>query len=311
MNAQLKIRDLEMVVALQEEGTFTQAARRIGLTQTALSKRLQMVEREVQVRLFERTHDGAVATGSGRIFVSDATQILHTFQRAIYDAREAKYGERHKLRIGISLYLPSHLIEMIHAVELPLYKHLAVEIVSGFSPELISDVQSKNVDVALVSSPTPNSALTKQCIARNHFMIIFRQGHPLASKRSVTLADIVEFPWVFFKRATHPFLHDLILHRVEAEHRHADIMHFGTHVTQAAAMLNNDSIIGWINPAGAEIAVNQGFVCVPLIDEHIGMETHLVSLADNRSQLVSEFARKFVKCWEERSGPEQLSLPIG
>jgi hypothetical protein len=50
---------------------------------------------------------------------------------------------------------------------------------------------------------------------------------------------------------------------------------------------------------------------VPLIDEHIRLETHLASLADNRSQLVSEFARKFVKCWEERNLPEQLSLPIG
>lgn len=201
MNAQLKFCDLEMVVALQEEGTFTQAARRIGVTQTALSKRLQIVERDIQVRLFERTHDGAVATGSGRTFVSDATQILHTLQRAIYDAREARYGEYRKLRIGVSLYLPSHLIEMIHAVELPLYKHLAVEIVSGSSPEMISDVQSKNVDVALVSSPTPNAALTKQCIARDHFMIIFRQGHPLVAKRSVTLGDIVEYPCLFGKLA--------------------------------------------------------------------------------------------------------------
>jgi DNA-binding transcriptional LysR family regulator len=310
MNAQLKFRDLEMVVALQEEGTFTQAARRIGVTQTALSKRLQMVEREVQVRLFERTHGGAMVTGPGRMFVSDAVQILHTLQRAVHDAREARYGERQKLRIGVSLYLPPQLIALIHAVELPLYKQLAVEIVTGFSPELIADVQNKNVDVALVASPAPNAALTQQRIARDHFMIIFRPRHPLAGKQFVTLADIVAYPWVFFRRVTHPFLHDLILRRVEADYGPAKIMHFGTHVAQASAMLHNDSIIGWINPAGAELAVHQGFVCLPLMDEHIHMETHLVSLADNRSQLVSEFARKFVKCWEDRSMPQQLSLPI-
>ena len=310
MSAQLKIRDLEMVVALHEEGTFTQAAKRIGVTQTALSKRVQVIERKVQARLFDRTHDGAVLTEPGRSFVSGAADIIHTFHRAIHDAQEAKHGEFRKLRIGVSVYLPPNLIEIIHAIELPLYKHLVIEIASGFSPELISDLQSKNVDLALVTSPTPNPALTTLCIATHHFMIIFRKGHPLAAKRSVRLGEIAEYPWVFFKRVTHPSLHDLILHCVEAEHKQADIVHLGAHVTQAAAMLNNDSIIGWINPAGVEIAVNQGFVCVPLIDEHIHMETHLVSLADNRSQLVSEFARKFVKCWEERKLPEQLCLPM-
>jgi len=307
----LKIRDLELVVALHEEGTFTQTANRFGVSQTALSKRIQLIERKLQVRLFDRTHDGAVITEPGRSFISSAAESIHAFHRSVHAAQEAKHGECRKLRIGVSLYLPPSLIDIIHAVELPLYKNLSIEIASGSTPELILDLQKKHVDLALVTSPTRNSALTTLCIARQHFMIMFRNGHPLAAKRSVTLGEILEYPWVFFKRVIHPFLHDLILHRVEAEHKQADIVHFGTHVTQASAMLNNDSIIGWINPAGVEIAVNQGFICVPLIDEHIRLETHLASLADNRSQLVSEFARKFVKCWEERNLPEQLSLPIG
>jgi DNA-binding transcriptional LysR family regulator len=309
MSAQLKIRDLEMVVALHEEGTFTQAAKRVGVSQTALTKRAQVIERRIQVRLFDRTHDGAVITESGRSFVSGAAQIIHAFHRAVHDAQEAKHGECHKLHIGVSVYLPPNLIDTIHAIELPLYKNLAIEIASGFSPELIADLQNKNVDLALVTSPTPNPALTTLCIATHHFMIIFHKGHPLAAKRSVTLGEITAYPWVFFKRMIHPFLHDLILRRVEAEHKQADIVHFGTHVTQAGAMINNDSLIEWINPAGVETAVSQGFVCVPLIDDQIRMETHLVSLADNRSQLVSEFVRKFMKCWEEQSGPKQLSLP--
>jgi DNA-binding transcriptional LysR family regulator len=311
MSAQLKIRDFELVVALHEEGTFTQAAKRIGVTQTALSKRLQDIERKVQARLFDRTHHGVVLTEPGRSFVSGAAEIIHAFQRTIHDAQEAKHGECRRLRIGVSAYLSPKLIETIHAIELPLYRHLAVEIVSGFSSELIFDLQNKTIDLAFVTSPAPNSALTTLCIAKQHFMIMFRKSHPLAAKRSVTLGEIVGYPWVFFKRAIHPFLYDLILHRVEADHKQADIVHYSTHVTQSSAMLNNDSLIGWINPAGVEIAVNQGFVCVPLTDDHIRLETHLASRTDNRSQLVSEFARKFVMWWEEQSMPEQLWLPLG
>lgn len=53
MSAQLKIRDLEMVVALQEEGTLTRAAKRVGVTQTAITKRLQLIERHIRARLFD------------------------------------------------------------------------------------------------------------------------------------------------------------------------------------------------------------------------------------------------------------------
>ncbi len=86
------------------------------------------------------------------------------------------------------MYLAPDLIETIHAIELPLYKHLAIEIASGFLPELISDLQNKIIDLALVTSPTPNAALTTLCIATHQFVIIFRKGHPVAAKQSVIRA---------------------------------------------------------------------------------------------------------------------------
>ncbi len=311
MTAQLKIRDLELVVALHEEGTFTQAAKRVGVTQTAITKRLQLIERYIQARLFDRTRDGASITDSGRSVVSRGAEIIHAFHCMVHEAQEAKHGERRKLRIGVSQYLPPSLVETIHSIDLPLYRDLVVEIATGITPELITDVQRKNVDLALVSSPTKSSTITTLRIATDSFMIVFRKGHPLAAKKSVAFSDVVEYPWVFFKRTIHPALHDLILHRVEAEHRQANIVHYGSHADQASTLLNNDSIIGWLNPAGVECVVNQGFTCVPLIDEQIRLETYIVTLADNHSQMISEFERKFVKCLEMRNPPEQLSLPMG
>lgn len=243
--------------------------------------------------------------------MSGAEQALHVIDRAVHDAREAKHGEHSKLRIGVSQYLTPSLVEIIHSIELPLYHDLVVEIATGITPDLITDVQKKNVDLALVSSPTKSTAITTLCIATDSFMIAFRKGHPLAEKETVTFSEVVEYPWVFFKRTIHPALHDLILHRAEAEQRPANIVHYGNHADQAATLVTNDSIVGWLNPAGVECAVNQGFTCVPLIDEEIRLETHIVSLADNQSPLISEFERKFVKCWEKRDQPEQLALPMG
>ena len=78
---QFRIRDLELVVALHEEGNMTQAAKRLGMSEPALSKQLKKIERRIQTPLFERGNGGVVTTGSGRSFVAHAAESVQAFRR--------------------------------------------------------------------------------------------------------------------------------------------------------------------------------------------------------------------------------------
>jgi molybdate transport repressor ModE-like protein len=224
MLSHLKIRDLELVVALHEEGSITQAAKRVGISEPAFCKRIQLIERLINVRLFERGHDGVKATNSGLAFIAYATEI------------------------------------------------------------------------------------TTLCLATNSFRIVFREG--LAARQSATLAEVVKYPWVFFNRSIHPYLHDLILERVAIEQKQATIVHHLSHANQATALLTDDALVAWMIPTEAIHAADHGFVNLPLLDEHIRLETHLATRADNKSRLVSEYVRRFVKQMNLHRSPEQLSLPI-
>ena len=86
---QFRIRDLELVVALHEEGDRTQAAKRLGNSEPALSKQLRRIERRIQTILFERGNGGVVTTGSGRAFVAHATESVQAFRRAVHERRNA------------------------------------------------------------------------------------------------------------------------------------------------------------------------------------------------------------------------------
>jgi molybdenum-dependent DNA-binding transcriptional regulator ModE len=88
---QFRIRDMEIIVALHEEGNMTQAAKRLGFTEPALSKQLKEIERRIQTLLFERGNGGVVATASGRAFVAHAIESIQSFRRAIHDAHESKH----------------------------------------------------------------------------------------------------------------------------------------------------------------------------------------------------------------------------
>jgi DNA-binding transcriptional LysR family regulator len=307
---EMKIHDLEVIVALHEEGTLTGAAKRMGLSQPAITKRLQVVERKVQARLFNRDHDGAEITGPGRSFVEHARESVHAYHRAVHEAREAKRGERQELRIGASAYLPPALIERLRTTELSLYRNLSIEIVTEHSLELLTQLQRRKIELALVTTPPQITSVTTLRVAKYPFMIVFREGHPLAAKESVGFTELSEYPWILFNRNLHPYLHDLIVQRMEAEQRKPTIAHHFIQADQVIAFLTDNSSIAWMTPTDAKRAAQHGLRYIPLRDSQIRLETHLAALANNKSQLVSEYVRTFAKRMKDQRPPEQLSLPI-
>jgi DNA-binding transcriptional LysR family regulator len=310
MSGHIKIRDLELIVALHEEGNLTQAAKRIGISEPAFSKRLRLIERRVQTRLFARGSDGSHATEPGRAFLERARISIQAFYQAVHEAREAKFGERHKLRIGVSADLAPRLIELIRTNELRLYRNLSCEIFAEYSCEICSQLQRHQIDLALITSPPPCASITSLRVDANPFMIVVRPEHPLAGRNSLVLQDVVGFPWILFNRQVHPPLHDLILQRAEVSHQKLNIVHHISQADQVPALLTDAQTLTWLTPPGAERVSRDGLVRIPLLDEQIRLETHLATQASNSSKLVSEFVRSLVKKIEDEKALAQLALPI-
>jgi DNA-binding transcriptional LysR family regulator len=310
MSGHIKIRDLELVVALHEERNLTQAARRIGISEPAFSKRLQLIERRIQTRLFVRGSGGSLATESGRAFLERARISIQSFYQAVHEAQEAKFGEKRRLRIGVSAYLAPRLIELIRTIELPLYHNLSYEILTDCSFEILSLLQHHQIDIALITSPPASATITSIAIAIQPFMIVVRPDHPLAKRSSLTFAELTGYPWILFNRTVHPPLHNLILQRAEATQHKANVIHRISQADQVPALLTDCHALAWLTPPGAERVSRIGLVRIPLVDEHIRLETHLASQANNNSRLVSEFVRTFVKRIEIERPSIQLPLQL-
>ena len=310
MSGHIKIRDLELVVALHEESNLTQAAERVGITEPAFSKRLRLIERRVKAKLFTRGPGGTVVTDSGRSFVERVQISIQSYYQGVHDAQEAKYGEHHKLRIGASAFLSPHLIELLHSTELRLYRNLSREITTAYSCEILQQLQHHQVDLAMITSPPPSASITSVRVATEPFIIMVRPKHPLAAKSIVRLNEVAKYPWVFFNRHVHPPLHDLILQRMEIERQTPNIAHQVSQSDQAAALLTDNALLAWFTPAGADRVVRDGLIRIPLLDEHLHLEIHLATLVSNESRLVSEFVRSFMKQIEKERPPTQMVLPI-
>lgn len=307
---QTRIRDLELLLVLNEEGNMTRAATRVGISEPALSKQLRKLEQRLRLKLFERGNGGMVTTASGQAFVAHAYDCFHAFHRALNEAHDSQFGELHKLRIGASSYLSNRWLERLQTVQFRSHQQVSIEMITGFTFDMLGRLRSGEIDVALVESPPGNAVVSSVRVANDPFMIVMLREHPLAGMKSVELGDVAEFAWVFFERRVHPSLYDGILRRMQEKNLHPRIRHHVTQADQVPVILGEDSAVAWLTPAGAERIVGDRLTAVPLREPEIRLEIHLATLAANKSPVVSEYVRRFVKSVEENRGPVQLSLPI-
>lgn len=98
----IEIRHLRASVVMAETRSFSRAAAILHVKQSALSRRVQALEKMLGVQLFERTKRGTFATENGKAFLTVAERILTDIATLLTTARYVSYGEEGRLAIGFS-----------------------------------------------------------------------------------------------------------------------------------------------------------------------------------------------------------------
>ncbi len=89
-------------------------------------------------------------------------------------------------------------------------------------------------------------------------MVVFLEAHALAKRKSVTLDEVRAFPWIFFGRSLHRWLHHLILRRAELARGTVRIVHRVDHAAHVQRLLIDDSLLAWVSPVGVENIARPG-----------------------------------------------------
>ena len=103
--------NLRSLVAVAEAGAITEAARRLGLTQPALTRRLQQLESEFGTTLLQRGRNGATLTEAGSLLVSEARQLIERYEGAKREVARHTAATGGTIRLGggataVSFLLP-------------------------------------------------------------------------------------------------------------------------------------------------------------------------------------------------------------
>ena len=167
-------------VTVAEEGHFGRAAARLRITQPPLSRQIQKLEREVGVRLLDRTQGGVVLTAAGRAFLAEARRLLASAEAAPDTARRVAAGELGTVRIGFTavsgFWVLGQIVNQLEAA-LPGVELVLSEMVSSAQFDQLS---SGRLDLALARPPFEAALLGSRLVHREPLVVALPERHPLA-----------------------------------------------------------------------------------------------------------------------------------
>jgi DNA-binding transcriptional LysR family regulator len=311
MQSRIKMRHLEAVIALAEEMHFGRAAKRVGMSQSGLSRCIQSAEREAKAVLFDRNRSKMELTDAGRSYVEHARISVAFGERAMRSAKETREGADTVLQIGKSPDLDPVLVEVLYSIRLPLFPTLDIGVHSESSSDLAHDLMSANLDVALITQPEQNAKLTMTKLAETPTHIVLPREHILASKNAVKLTDLRDERWIIYQKRVHPLLHERIMKRMHEESIHPKRIDSILYPDEAEHLLLANRGVAFLTKANAMKLNSDRLIAKPLEEAALCVDEWIAARADDSSRLVSEFVRAFVTRSTLVLQPSQMVLPIG
>jgi len=188
---------MRSLISIVENGSFAQAARALGVSQPTLSRAARDLERDLRKPLYHRTASGVFATPAAGEFARKLKLATREIEWGIEELDSARDGFSGQIVIGAMQLAGSFLLASVLNEFISAYPKVNVRISNGSSGAMLSSLRAGNVDfvIGLLRDPVPED-LIEESLAEAPYVIAGRHGHPLFSKRKVTLDDLAAYDWV-------------------------------------------------------------------------------------------------------------------
>src|SRR5207237_4427723 len=197
----MELHQLRYFVAVAEERHFTKAARGLRIAQPSVSRAIRVLEEELGTPLFHRMTGNVALTPAGETLLPWARRVLADVDGATEEVRELADLRRGRLAVGATpsitiTLLPPALAKFHHA-----FPGIELVVHEAGSRDLIAELEQGALDVALVIMPVRHAddALETAPLLREELVVAVPRDHPLASRKTVPVAELKGVPLVMFR----------------------------------------------------------------------------------------------------------------
>jgi DNA-binding transcriptional LysR family regulator len=206
----IELRELSAFVAVAEEGGMSAAARRLHITQPALSQTINALERNLGVKLFDRSSSGVRPTDAGLILLGEARAVLARYHQALRAMARFSTDTGADIRLGIPLELAPDILPRALAKFSSAYPDTRVVPRHLSTADQFAALRSGELDVGLVRERPTGSEFDSMLVAEENLGILLasRIATELLGPEGIRLDALAGLEWLSFPRSGSPQWHD-------------------------------------------------------------------------------------------------------
>lgn len=205
----LDLRYLRPFVAVAEERSFREAARRLHISQPPLTRQIRKLEAELGAELFDRSTRPIGLTPAGTAFLEEAILALSHAERAVERSRKASTGRLGLLSIGTVPWASNALLPSLALAFRSRAPEVTLDLYTFLPRWQINSLARGHLDVALVAHVTwrgKERELRAEALLTEPMVAIVAEDHPMAGYSEVTLEQLAAEPFVSLRQALQPEL---------------------------------------------------------------------------------------------------------
>jgi DNA-binding transcriptional LysR family regulator len=291
--AGMDLRQLEIIRAIADTGSFTAAGEKLHVSQSAISRQILLLEDELGEPVFHRIGRRIRITPSGESLLQLSHRVfqdLHDTVSAISDTQESLKGTMRLVGgMTVCLYVFPALLSEVRRI----HPHLDMKITVGSAERSIAMLRSGTGDIGLLTLPVDATDLVSAPLLEEELLVVTYPKHPLARRRQIAPADLDKQHFILFE--TGSITRRLVEGFFAREHIEPEIVMETENVEIIKAMVRNGlgiSIIPW-QAAAADVRSKQLF-CSRVIGHSLTRQTGwLYPKMGRLPRTVSEVIRVF------------------
>jgi DNA-binding transcriptional LysR family regulator len=195
----LTVQQLRYFVAVADEQQFTRAAEHLNVAQPSLSSQINRLEQALGVSLFHRTVRPVTLTDAGQELLPLARRVLASVNDVMRGVAEVEALRRGQITVGATPSLGATLLPRVLSHFHQHYPEIALTVVERHSDDLVSQLESGALDVALAILPLTRPTLEVTVLATEELVLMVAADHPLAQHDEVQIRDLRDVAMIMFR----------------------------------------------------------------------------------------------------------------
>ncbi len=203
MHESLDSRQLEAFVTLSKTGSYTEAAKQLFVTHSAVSHSMKALESQVGCRLLNKLRKKTVLTEAGEAFLHHARRALEEMRQARVTVAELnKWGSR-RLRLVADPALTSVILPPVLVKFRREFPQFLLHVEMNGSDDPASILENNRADLVLTEKPQVDNSMAFIPLLADRFHFVVNAGHPLASSSHATRNELSQQPCLLLRSSGH------------------------------------------------------------------------------------------------------------